>query len=133
MKLINGPTTEYLLDASLESLHSESREWLSEIDFWTDEMTFFYKLIHLREPHLSFPSADLAVLEKELIRITTENLGKVKLEIENHERALHAIVTNTSFVEERGYRERHRILLIEIHNTQTLIRKFKKQVYSFIK
>jgi hypothetical protein len=133
MKLINAPATEYLLDASLESLHTESREWLSEIYFWSDEMSFFYKLINLREPHFPFPTADLAALEKELIQITTENLGKVKSEVRKHERALHAIVTNTSLVEERDYRDRHRSLLIEIHNTQSLIRKFKKNVYSFIK
>lgn len=133
MKLINSSGTEYLLDSSLESLHTESREWLTEIDFWNDEMSFFYKLIHLREPHLSFPSADLAALEKELIHVTTQSLGKVKREVENQERALRAVVNNTSLVKERAYRGRHRSLVIEIHNTQDLIIKFKKQAFSFIK
>lgn len=132
MELINAPKTEYLLDASLESLHAESREWLSDIDFWNEEMSFFYKLVHLREPHhLSFPSADLAGLEKELIRIAAD-LSEVKSAIEGHERTLRAVIQNTSLSEEQDYRERHRSLDMKVRRTHGLIRRFKKQVFAFI-
>lgn len=133
MELISITKTDHLLNASLESLHAESREWLNEIDFWNEEMSFFYKLIHLREPRISFPTANLASLEKEMIQITSEDLLRLKSEVESHERSLSALVKNNSLGEEREYREKHRNLLADMYNIQFRIRKFKSSVFSFVK
>lgn len=132
MELLGNPKTTYLLDASLETLHSESREWLNEIAFWNEEMAFFYKLIHLREPHIAFPTAGLADLEKKLIQITSEQLGKLKAAVEGHEHILGMLIRNNSFGEEREYRDAHRSLLGQVHEQQGIIKDFKKNVFSFI-
>ncbi len=132
MELISGLRTEYLLDASLETLHAESTEWLNEIDFWNEEMSFFYKLIHTKETHFSFPTTDLAQLEKEMIKITAENLIEIKIDIQSHERTLSALIRNTAIGEERDYRKKHRELMISMSNTLRLIRQFKRKVFSFI-
>jgi hypothetical protein len=133
MELLTYPKTEYLLDASLESLHSESQEWLKDIDFWTDEMAFYYKLLHKKELIETYPSKELASIEKELIKVYGERLDKARAEIQSHERALASVVKNTSFQEEESYREKHRKLLMEIFDLQVLIRSFKKKVFDFIK
>jgi hypothetical protein len=133
MELLGNPKTEYLLDASLETLHAESREWLNEIAFWNEEMTFFYKLIHLREPHISFPTEGLAGLEKNLIEITSTQLGKLKADVESHERTVGRLVRNSSFGEEREYHDFHRDLLRRMYDQQRIIREFKKNIFSFVK
>lgn len=133
MEMLGNPKTEYLLEASLEKLHAESREWVNEIAFWNEEMAFFYKLIHLREPHISFPTTGLADLEKKLIQITGEQLGNLKAEVEKHERSLGLLVRSNSFTEEHQYREAHRHLLGRMYEQLTVIRDFKKGVFGFIK
>lgn len=132
MKLITNPKTEYLQDASLETLHAKSREWLNEIDFWIEEMAFFYNLIHMREPHIFFPTARLADLERELITLTSDHLTKLRIDVENHERVLARMVKNISLDEEREYRERHRNLLTEMNSLEVGIREFKRNVFSFV-
>jgi hypothetical protein len=133
MELLIYPKTDYLLDASLESLHSESQAWLQNIDFWTDEMAFFYKLLHKKELIETYPSRELAAIEKELIKVYGERLEKARTEIQSHERLLGALVKSTSFMEDENYREKHRKLVLEIYDIQVLIRSFKKKVFDFIK
>ena len=122
-----------MLDVSLETLHAESREWLNEIAFWSEEMTFFYKLMHLREPHMSFPTEELADLEKNLIQITSERLAKLKDDVECHEKILGALVRNSSLGEECKYRDSHRNLLGRMYDQQHIIKEFKRKIFSFVR
>ena len=51
MKTIDSnPKAQLLLEASIDVLHQESREWLSTVEFWKEEMQFFDKLLHLQDP-----------------------------------------------------------------------------------
>lgn len=133
MEMISGPKTEYLLDASLATLHAESREWLNELNFWSEEMSCFYKLLHKNASSLDFPTRELTDLEKEMIRITSEELMRVKSEVETHERTLVAIMKNTSFGEQREYRDRHKMILDDLYALQRVIRRFKKKVFALVR
>ncbi len=133
MELLTYPKTEYLLDASLESLHAESLTWQKDIDFWTEEMAFYHKLLHKKELVETYPPLDLAFLEKDLIKIYGERLDKSRMEIKSHERALTSVIKSTSLQEEENFRETHRRILMEIYEIQMLIRIFKKRVFEFIK
>ena len=44
-ELLTSSKKDFLLEAPLEILHSESLEWLEEVEFWKDESAFFYALI----------------------------------------------------------------------------------------
>jgi uncharacterized protein YigA (DUF484 family) len=132
MELLMNSKTDYLLEASLESLHAESTEWLSEIDFWSDEMTFFYRLLRKNQSNKAFPTAELAAVEMELVSLTSDKVNKLRNDIQSHERALSAVMRNTSSGEEEGYREKHRQLVMDIYETHNLIRAFKKEVFSFV-
>ncbi|MDH4298190.1 MAG: hypothetical protein OEV74_18070, partial [Cyclobacteriaceae bacterium] len=85
MELLTQPKTEYLLDASLESLHVESVEWLKEIDFWSDEITFFYKLLKRSNDARDYPGRELAIIEKKLISVNSDQVSKVRSDILQHE------------------------------------------------
>jgi hypothetical protein len=133
MELISSPRTDYMLDVSLEALHAESRAWLSEINFWSEEMSCFYKLLHRSLPSLSFPPRELAEIEKEMIRINSDDLIKVKSQVERHERELAAVMKNVSVTEEKDYRHNHRVLLNDMYALQKTLRKFKTAVFALVK
>jgi uncharacterized protein YfkK (UPF0435 family) len=133
MELLTSQKMEYLLEASLQTLHTESLEWIQAIDFWREEMIFFYKLIHKKESMKGFPTKELAAIEKELIRISSDELEKIKTSVQRHERSLAAVLKTTSLRDEEGYREEHRKLLKDIYGIQALIRAFKKNVFSAFK
>jgi hypothetical protein len=131
MELLTFPKNEYLLDASLEDLHSQSQEWIKEIDFWNDEISFFYKLLHKKETNNVFPARELAEIEKTLIRINSEDMLRLRDEVLNHERLLSTLIRSTSLSEEQVYREAHRRLYRDMYKLNDLIRSFKKSVFSF--
>jgi hypothetical protein len=133
MELISSPKTEYLLEASLATLHTESREWMSEINFWSEEMSCFYKLLRKNVSSFTFPPKELAEIEREMIRINSGDLMRVKSLVERHEKELAAVMKNTSMIEEGEYRDRHRALVSDLYALQLDIRKFKKAVFALIK
>ena len=46
METLTSPKSEYLLEAGLDVLHFESREWLSDLKFQKSELDFFLKLLN---------------------------------------------------------------------------------------
>jgi len=133
MELLTYPNSKYLLEVSIDSLHADSLEWLNEIDFWKDEMTFFYKLLHKKNAFDDFPTEELASLDKELIRINSDQLDKLKKELQKHEQLLAAIIKNPSLMEKEKYSAMHHELLLEIFAVSQLIKDLKRRVYSFSK
>jgi hypothetical protein len=131
MELLAYPKNDYLLDASLDTLHAESQDWLKDMEFWADEMTFFYKLLRKKETSEAFPANDLAAMEKAVIKINSDELGNVRSDVLSHERLLSSVMKSTSMAEEQVYREAHRRLHSEMHNLNALIRSFKKEVFDF--
>lgn len=132
MELLSYPKTDYLLDATLESLHAESVEWLNELAFWGDEMSFFYRLLHHKRFSKSFPTSEIAEIEKALVKLNVEELDKMKTDVASHERLLSSVYKSATLSDDRGYREAHRKLLRDMHALQEDIRKFKKSVFSFV-
>lgn len=133
MELLTNPKAEYLLGESLELLHAESREWLSEIDFCSEEMSCYYKLLHKNVPILGFPTKELAEMEKKMISISSEELTKVKSRVERHERELAALMKVTSSTEEYEYRHQHRVLVNDMYALRGSIRKFKEALFALVK
>ena len=132
MELLSNPRTEYLLDASFDSLHSESLDWLKEISFWQDEMVFFYKLLHKKASKESFPSKELAAIERKLVGIIGDKLDRIKNEVQNHERSLALLMRTTNLQEKENYRQAHQRLLHEVYDMHAVIRNFKKDVFDFV-
>ncbi len=132
MELLTYPKSEYLLDASIESLHAESKEWLRDIEFWKDEMTFFYNILNKKEVKTAFPTNELAALEKKLISIDSDKIATLRKQVQSHEQTLMRFVKTLLQDEEETYRETHRVLLNEIYTIASLIKDFKKEVFSFV-
>ena len=132
MELLNYPKTDYLLDAALESLHAQSVEWLNELAFRSDEMTFFYHILRHKSLSTAFPASQVAEIEKELVRLNGDELDKLKMMVVSHERSLAAIFKTASLADEQVYRETHKKLLGDLLALHQDIRNFKKKLFSII-
>lgn len=132
MELLTTPKTNYLLNASLETLHVESSEWLREINFWNDELNFFMKLIAIKREISGFPASELGKLEKQLTHITNQKIERLRKGVESHERLLSSLFKADTFGDEESYRYAHKKLLKEMYEVNKLIRDFKKDFFSFI-
>ena len=134
MNLIESSKNEFLLEAPLEILHSQSIEWLEEIEFWKDESAFFCKLIAQRSkkatPLLNTKQA--REVERDLIYICAEKLDDLLLEVRSHEKFLFRIM-NEDRIDKQLYRSRHRTLAGKISDFEKEFRGMKKKIFQFVK
>ena len=133
MDLLINPQTSYLLQADLASLHKESQSWLSEIEFWEDELAFFYTLLHSKLSRQAYPTEEIASLDKRLVSINSDMLGTIKEQALNHERFLALVMQTTSMQEESNYRDVHQQLRVKMIDVHAAIKNFKKEVYASIR
>lgn len=131
METLAYPDTNYLPDVNMDSLHAESQKWLKEIDFWKDEMSFFYKLLHKKNILTGFPSEQLATIDQEIIRVNSDKLDKTRKEIHEHEQLLASLVKTPSLQDKETYVLAHQRLLVEMLTVSTMITELKKTVFSF--
>lgn len=132
MELLTNSKTEYLLDVPLEALHAETLAWLKELDFWADEMSFFYKLLHHNKFSNPVPSEQVADIDKELIKLNGEALDRIRVDVAGHERMLASLFNPPSVADERAYRENHRKLSVDMYILHDEIRKVKRNIFSFV-
>jgi hypothetical protein len=133
MDLLINPQTSYLLQADLASLHKESQSWLSEIEFWEDELAFFYILLHSKLSRKAYPTDEIATLDKQLASINSDKLSTIKDQALHHERFLMLVMQTTSMQEEDNYRDVHRQLRTKMIDVHEAIKNFKKEVYALVR
>jgi hypothetical protein len=132
MKLLTSPTSQYLLEASLEVLHEQSREFLKEIDFMKVEISFFSKLLN-KNAGKQFPTEQAAALGKRMVKFVGASLPDLRKKILEHERMLSTIIQTNKLGRQETYRQKHRDLTKEVGMTREKFRRLKKKVFSFAK
>lgn len=132
MELLANPNSHYLLQASLEDLHVESREWENKIVFWQVELSFLYKLLHQNEKKIHISQGKPLESKKQLDLIMGE-LEKLRMEVQSHERLLASLLKSNSFGELVDYRHLHRKLLHEIYDVDLRIMNSKSALFSLFK
>lgn len=133
MELLTSPKSAYLLNAGLETLHEQSEEWLSEIEFWRDEAAFFYTLI-VKKTLKSIPmnaKDNIQKIEKELISITGGELDELQRSVEQHEKFLCRILESQK-MDEGSYRNKHRELSVKFYQFEKRFKSLKKEVFNLI-
>jgi len=135
MKTLMSANTEYLLNASMESLHAESVNWKSELAFWGDELVFFYKLLKGKESTDAFPSLPIANAEKELMKLNSDWLLKIREGVTSHEKHLATVLRSPTYsrMDEDVFRETHGKLLMEMIELENQIRSFKRKLFASAK
>ncbi|SIS53016.1 hypothetical protein SAMN05421766_102582 [Zobellia uliginosa] len=127
-----NPKTELLLGASLDVLHFESREWLSNIAFYKDEARFFADLIEKGKTKDAAETAYNQILEN-LDAVHSELFDYLSDDIEGHERLLSRLEMGESGLADADYREKHRQLKKRMETFTDNFREFKKMVFGYVK
>lgn len=130
MKNITSPKKMYLLEAPLEILHSESLDWLEEIEFWKDESAFFYALIigKTKENPPVFETKEAKDIERHLVYVSAEKLDDFKMEVQGHEKFL-ARLLESARMNEQLYRDRHKVIAEKMHGFEKEFKEMKKKVF----
>jgi hypothetical protein len=125
--------SDHLLEGSLDWLHQQTTEWCSEVEFWREELVFFYRLLRKRELKANLPSQRLADLEKELVKISSEDLQELRTLLRKHDAKLRKLTEQISKNSELEYRHNHKAILFNIQHFEIKMRNFKKSVFGFVK
>lgn len=125
--------SDHLLDGSLEWLHRQTTEWLNDVEFWREELVFFYNVLRKQEFKPYFPMHEVAVLEKELVKISSEDVKELEATLNQHERKLSAIMQAMPPGNERDYRHEHRAIQSAMKNFEATMRGFKKSVFTLVR
>lgn len=123
----------YLLEAGLEVLHQQSNEWRSEVAFWKDELSFFYKLI-AKNKNNKMPSGSKSAIEKtegELSKIISGELDELQKEVDLHEYFLSQML-GTRKADQRDYRENHKELTIKFTGFEKRFKSLKMEIFKLV-
>ena len=118
---------------SIEELHHDSRNWLSEIQFVNYEMKFLYNL--LTSNYIELLSSGLDIKVKELFKkIAIEKksgnaLSKLILE---HEKILSDLIQTNSVTSNKNYLETHKKFEIEITIFLGRYKELKMEIFKII-
>ena len=122
----------FLLGASLNILHQESKEWLDTVKFWKDETKFFEDLLHKKQP-----SDNDKVLHAQLIlslkNVSLDLLNELEDDIKGHEKLLSSLMKEGKGVSDWTYRESHSQLKQRIEKVNQDFKSFKKLIFTFVK
>ena len=133
MELITKPTSDFLLNGSIEALHHESREWLNDIEFWKDELAFFYALT-VKKTLKGVPDSlksQAIEIEKELIKISGGELDRMHQQVFKHEQAL-GFLLESKREDEQKYREQHKEIETTIERFENRFKTLKKEVFKMV-
>lgn len=118
---------------SVEELHNDSKEWISEIKFIRDEIRFLEHL--LRENYIDCLSAGLYKKIETLVdKMSFERVAGETLEIviKEQEVILSDLIKNDSVSSNKNYLENHRKLEFEMDYFSKKYKRIKKEIFEII-
>lgn len=127
---IANPKTNYLLGASLDVLHQESKEWLDNIEFWLDEMKFFDKLLKNKPAGDDHRDTIKDMLEH-VEGIHLDFFSQLQHDVRQHERLLAMVEKNVPGASDEEYRQTHSRLKSRMEHLDSDFKAYKKVVFKF--
>nr|WKN34576.1 hypothetical protein K4G66_19570 [Tunicatimonas sp. TK19036] len=133
MELLTTSTSAYLLQASLDVLHYESREWQEEITFAMDEMMFLHRL-HRRFGEKSLPE----LIQKQSIALQTkllllsQQILTMQETIREHESYLSEIIQRNINVSDDEYRNSHKRVKLQMESLLKEVKQSKKEMFQWV-
>jgi hypothetical protein len=135
MELIEKPKSEFMLQQGLDDLHKDSRDWLSEIQFWDVELNFVRKLLlktALRRAAVDGHAAELEKLQRRFADFRKEAVVGFRKEIEAHEQYLYGLLTGEDKVDYMAYRDKHQPLASRMRQYEMRFRAMKQALFKLV-
>jgi len=130
MKSLTQPPKTYILEASLETLHEQSVNWLNTIKLWEDEGQFYLDFLE-NKLFNQITSEDKSRIEEILHEVIGNNTEAFKTELSVHERELNRIIEGE--LDARDFRLRHTGMVHRFVEFETQLKLFKKSVLELSK
>jgi hypothetical protein len=134
MNTLKPAPTDYLLESGLESLHEQSMEWISDIAFWRDELTYLYAL-EVKKTLKKVPihaKNKLAHIESELLKLSSGDIDKLYDEVVIHERFLNKLLESRK-EDEASYREKHIQITNKVADFFLRFKTLKREIFEIVK
>ena len=122
----------FLLGASLNILHQESKEWMDAIEFWKDETKFFDSLLHKKKPEDEDKELH-AQLIVSLKNVSLDLLEELEDDVKEHEKLLARLMKESKGISDWEYRESHRKLKKRFDKINEDFNSFKKLIFPYVK
>jgi hypothetical protein len=134
MNNLSPATTHYLLEVSIEDLHWESRDWLSEIRTWQEEIVFYQKLLNRVVGRIKSEEAKAQWdnYQKTLQEMQNNILVPYQRNLEEHEEYLYNLVVNKAVVNDQFYREVHKKYANQVKAFSSDFKQLKKKLFNLI-
>lgn len=120
-------------EKSVQELHTESKLWISEINFINDEIRFLEHL--LSSKYIDCIAAGLYNKIEELVHKLTEQkkVGKtLKIVINEQETILNDLIKINNVLSNKNYLENHKKLEFEMNYHVKKYRRLKKQIFEIV-
>ena len=123
---------QYLLGASLETLHFETREWIEEVRFWFDELIIFGDMVNQKIAYDNVENQIHKELELYLSSLLDRLFNSTLYELLKHEKYLSRVLSMNHTANEGAYRERHKTMAQNMIRLKKEIKEIKKRVFEFL-
>ncbi|MGZ3901360.1 MAG: nitroreductase [Bacteroidia bacterium] len=130
MELLTTIKEKILLEASLEALHEESLAWISSINLWEDESTF-YKDILDNKMFQHTEKKDREKINGLLETAINNKLNSFKREIIVHEKNLGTLLSTGTNA--GNYRDTHKKLFVEFTELEQKMNQAKTAIFELLK
>ena len=130
MEFLTEAKEQQLLEASLESLHEESINWLKTILFWEDESKFYKDLLEEKLfQHISLD--DKNKINSLLNYVIVSKLDSFKSEVLIHEKSLSQVLNSNS--DSYDFRQKHRLYTQHFIELERQTQQIKSGVFELYK
>lgn len=130
MEVLISPKTDYLLEAGLNVLHFESREWISELEFMKRELDFFMKLMNSKVFTLPKEQQRQHIFSN-MDKLCNTVVVEVEKEVKLHGKELADLMT-VKTTDDAAYRARHKKLKEKVDRLNNDVRTLKMLVFDFV-
>lgn len=122
-----------MLEASIETLHQQTNEWLNELELWIDETIFFSGYVaQLTKTQVPLKAKKVFIkINGELLNLSGGELDELKKELDAHIHGLSELL-QTKPDNENEYRKTHQHLGFKIQRMETRFRELKKAIFSLV-
>ncbi|MCX2738996.1 hypothetical protein [Pontibacter anaerobius] len=133
MKSLSPVNTNYLLEVSLEQLHSESTTWLSQIDFWRVELGFFQRLLERVAARMPTEEDKKRIdhFQNLIFYFKGELLDELRHNVREHEQYLGYQLDQRAPFNEQIYRQVHKKYEAKMDAFERDYRDYKRDLYRF--
>ncbi|HEY8401513.1 MAG TPA: hypothetical protein VIK89_09640 [Cytophagaceae bacterium] len=132
MEKLTSPKTTYLLQAGVEVLHYETREWQRNIEFWQDEMLFLNRVADQFSGKITRGVHNIKNFREKLFHYRTVVLPQLFRECGEHEKLLAKYIETENTSDKEAYRQKHLELSRNIQSTEEELRRLKKDLYLYL-